>query len=146
VRDGDVIDIPPEILLRNKDLVLCIDVMYVSGIGFLTSIDRSIKWQADVPIKNRTADELYRVVDVVLRKYNSKRGFNIVSINCDQEFCPIMERVADDLDVEMNYTMTDEHVPEAEHNNRTIKERVRAIYKSMPYSKIPRVMIRYLVL
>jgi hypothetical protein len=85
-------------------------------------------------------------VDVVLRKYNSKRGFNIVSINCDQEFHPIMERVADDLDVEMNYATTDEHVPEAERNNRTIKERVHAIYNSMPYSKIPHVMIRYLVL
>ena len=91
-------------------------------------------------------DELYRAVDVVLHKYNSKRGFNIMSINCDQEFRPIMERVADDLDVEMNYATTDEHVPEAERNNRTIKERVRAIYNSMPYSRIPRVMIRYLVL
>jgi hypothetical protein len=52
--------------------------------------------------------------------------------------------VSDELDVEMNYTTTNEHVPEAERNNRTIKERIRAAYHGMPFKAIPKVMIKKL--
>ena len=54
-----------------------------------------------------------------------------------------MDQVQDDLDVVMNYTNASNHVPEAERNNRTIKERIRAAYHRLPYKAIPRVMIRY---
>jgi hypothetical protein len=33
-----------------------------------------------------------------------------------------------DLDVNMNLTNAQDHVPEAEQNNRTIKERIQAAY------------------
>jgi hypothetical protein len=36
-----------------------------------------------------------------------------------------MDRVSNDLDIEMNYATTDEYVPQAEQNNQTIKERIR---------------------
>ncbi|MGL5918789.1 MAG: hypothetical protein ACRCYM_06045, partial [Cetobacterium sp.] len=45
-------------------------------------------------------------------------------------------------DIEMNYATTDEHVPEAERNNRTIKERIRATFHNMPFKRIPKVMIK----
>eukprot|EP00980_Cylindrotheca_fusiformis_P017734 scaffold5572_cov69-Cylindrotheca_fusiformis.AAC.1 len=57
-----------------------------------------------------------------------------------------MDEVQDELDVEMNYANPGDHVPEAERNNRTIKERVRVGYYRLPYRKIPRVMIRYLAM
>jgi hypothetical protein len=57
-----------------------------------------------------------------------------------------MSQVKDDLDVDMNYTATDEHVPEAERNNRTIAERIRAAYHNLPYRVIPKVMLRYLAM
>ena len=56
----------------------------------------------------------------------------------------MMERVSDDLDVVMNYTNAQDHVPEAERNNKTIKERVRAAFHRLPFKKIARGMIRYL--
>jgi hypothetical protein len=34
-----------------------------------------------------------------------------------------MEKVEDDLDVNMNFTNAQDHVPEAERNNQTIKEK-----------------------
>ena len=58
----------------------------------------------------------------------------------------MMERVADDLDVAMNDTHAQDHVPEAERNNRTIKERVRAAFHRLPFKKIPKVMLRYLAM
>ena len=38
----------------------------------------------------------------------------------------------------MNYTNAQEHVPQAERNNRTIKERIRAALHRLPYKKIPK--------
>jgi hypothetical protein len=55
----------------------------------------------------------------------------------------MMERVNDNLDVNMN---AQDHVPEAERNNQTIKERIRAAYHCLPYKALPRIMIRYLAM
>ena len=138
----DIVEIPPE-LKRKKNIVLCIDIMYVHGIPMLTAIDKSIRHRALVPMDNRESKELFESIDVILRYYN-KAGYKIKSIHCDQEFRPIMDRVSDDLDIEMNYATTDEHVPEAERNNRTIKERIRATFHNMPFKRIPKVMIKEL--
>jgi hypothetical protein len=55
-----------------------------------------------------------------------------------------MDQVSDDLDVDMNYTTTDEHVPKAERNNHTIKERIRATFHNMPFTRIPKIRIKEL--
>jgi hypothetical protein len=57
----------------------------------------------------------------------------------------MMDKVKDDLGVCMNFTNTLDHIPEAERNNRTIKECVRAAYHQLPYKALPRQLIRYLV-
>ncbi|MGC9237926.1 MAG: hypothetical protein ACP5GF_13725, partial [Thiomonas sp.] len=44
----------------------------------------------------------------------------------------------------MNYTTTDEHVPEAERNNQTIAERIRCAYHNLPYKAILKLMLCYL--
>ncbi len=43
----------------------------------------------------------------------------------------MMEKVMDDLDVKMNFTNAQDHVPEAEGNNRMIKERIQAAYQHL---------------
>jgi hypothetical protein len=58
----------------------------------------------------------------------------------------MMEKVEDDLDVDMNFTNAQDHVPEAERNNQTIKERIRSAYHRLPYKAIPRIMINYLAI
>ena len=70
----------------------------------------------------------------------------IKEIHCKGEFPGMMERVNDDLDVNMNFTNAQDHVPEAERNNQTIKERIRAAYHCLWYKALPRIMIRYLAM
>jgi hypothetical protein len=57
----------------------------------------------------------------------------------------MMDKVKDDLGVCMNFTNALDHVSEAERNNRTIKELVRAAYHRLPFKALPRQLIRYLV-
>jgi hypothetical protein len=58
----------------------------------------------------------------------------------------MMDKVSDELDITMNYTNAQDHVPQAERNNRTIKERIRAALHHLPYKKLPKTMVKYLAM
>eukprot|EP00978_Attheya_sp_CCMP212_P012412 scaffold30928_cov60-Attheya_sp.AAC.2 len=47
--------------------------------------------------------------------------------------------------ITMNYANPQEHVPEAERNIRVVKERVRAMYHRLPYTHLPKILVKYLV-
>jgi hypothetical protein len=133
----DTVKIPEELIANNREIELCIDIMYVNECGFMTTINRTIRFRSAIPIENRTHEEYYRVLDIVLRLYNSA-GFHIKTIHCNGKFRAMMEKVKDDLGVRMNFTNALDHVPEAERNNRAIKERVWA---ALPYKALPRQLI-----
>ena len=88
---------------------------------------------------------MYDSLDKILWRY-TQSGFRIASVHCGKEFWTLMDPIADELDVEMNYTTTDDPVPEAERNNRTIQEIIRATYHHLPYKTIPKVMLWYLAM
>jgi hypothetical protein len=136
----DLIEIPPELKDQHKDLTFCMDLMFVNGMPLFTGVDQSIKYRTAVPIKSRHASELFKAMDKAFRVYN-KAGFTITTVHCDQEFKHIMDKVSDDLNVEMNYTTTGDHVPEAERNNRTLKERMRGTTHRLPFKAMPKEML-----
>ncbi len=119
---NDEIKIPSELISKNNKLDLCIDVIYVCGIPFLASIDKQIKYRCVVYLESRESDDFYKAIDAILRKYNKAR-FTVAMIHCDREFKPIMNNVIDSMeDVVMNYANPQDHVPEIERSNHTLKE------------------------
>ena len=46
-----------------------------------------------------------------------------------------------DMGLQLNTMSNDEHVPEIEQQIRTLKERTRGIYCTLPFRKIPRRLI-----
>jgi hypothetical protein len=141
----DFIKIPKELIEKHHDIELCMDTMYVSECGLLSAIDKTIKFRSLVPMDTKNHKEYYRAIDQILQHYNNA-GFVITTIHCDGEYRGMMNKVKDDLNIEMNFTNTQDHVPEAERNNRTIKECIRAGYHRLPYKAIPRIMIQYLAM
>jgi hypothetical protein len=86
-------------------------------------------------------------LDEVMR--TNKRGqFQVTEIHCNNEFHKLMDPFAAKQDpvIKVNYVTAKEHVPWAERNNRTIQERVRAAYHSLPYNDLPRTLVKYLVM
>jgi hypothetical protein len=143
---SDLIEIPKEIITKHHDIDLCMGAMYLNECGImLTTIDRAIKFRSLVPMNTKQHVEYYHALNQILRYYN-RAGFVIRTIHCDGEFHGMMEKVEDDLDVDMNFTNAQDHVPEAERNNCTIKERIRAAYHRLPCKAIPRIMINYLAM
>ena len=50
------------------------------------------------------------------------------------------------MELTINYANTEDHVGEAERNNRFLKERFRTKFHYLPYKAIPRIMIRGLAI
>ena len=109
------VDIPREIMENNANLELCMDIMFINEIPFLTTIDRQIKFRSLVPMESRSSVESFKRIDMILRHYNTA-GFTIQKIYCDGEFRSMMDKVSDELGIEMNYAKPDEHVLEIERS------------------------------
>jgi Reverse transcriptase (RNA-dependent DNA polymerase) len=142
---SDYIDIPPELIDNHQQVVLCMDGMKINGVSFLTTISRNIMYRTTEWIPNKTSQAYRSVLDNVFRIYN-RAGFKIKTIICDNEFRPLMDELQDVYHVTMNYANPQEHVPEAERNNRVIKERFRAAFHRLPFSKLPTIMIKILAM
>ena len=63
---NDTIDIPKELITKNYYIDLCIDIIYVNGLAFLSSIDKQIKFRTIFFISDRKAATFYRVIDKLL--------------------------------------------------------------------------------
>ena len=70
----------------------------------------------------------------------------VKTVHCDREFKSQMDQVKDDLDVTVNLRATDDHVPQAEHNNRVIVEQVWVTFHCLPYKAMPQVMLHHLAM
>jgi len=138
---NDWIEIPPELVMHNAIIELCIDLVFINNVVALTGVDKQIKARHFIPLANRTKKQLYSGIDEIFREYNYA-DFTIGTIYCDQEFKPVFDEVKDSLNVHMNYTSKGEHEPTAERNNQHIKAGVRTMFHRMPFKAVPKVMTK----
>ena len=130
----DEIEIPKEIRDQHQDVTLCIDIFFINNAILFHGIDTTIKFRGTIPLKSRKSSEIYSALDTLLRHYN-KAGHQVIEIRCDGEFKHLFEKIADDMDVRMNYTTADEHEPTVENSIKVVKERTRATYNMLPYKR-----------
>ena len=116
----DWIELPKEILEKHSKIELCIDVMYINGVGLMTAIDRTIKYQSVEYIESRHASSHLKALSVIANGYN-KAGYYVYMVYCDREFKPLLNDAWEQLELTINYANTEDHVGEAERNNRFLK-------------------------
>ena len=142
-RRTDYIDIPKEIQAKYGNIELCMDTMEFNKVYFLTFIDTTIRYRKVVGVANKKSNSYYEAIDMTLRLYNSA-GFTITKITCDNEYRSLVNSIKDDLNVDVEYVNAQEHESVAERNVRTIKERMRTIYHSLPYKYLPKLILEYM--
>jgi len=117
--------------------MLVADVMFVNGLPFLVTSSRGLSLVTIEHLPSRTDKCLVQTLERVFRIYLTTR-FIVQAMMMDMEFeklRPLMPHVA------LNTTAAREHVGEMERKIRVIKERARGTFNSLPYKKIPRVMV-----
>ena len=120
---------------RYRRATICTDVMYINGMAMLVTISRNIKLGTIEGIHSTSADNLAATIMSIIRVYR-QGGFKVSVTLMDGEF----ERVCDplaDMGVQLNLTLCDEHVREIECYIHVVKERVQAIYNSLPFTHMP---------
>ena len=141
---SDQVSIPPALVEKHENVVLCLDVLFVNKIPFLSTISKNIKYQTANYLRLHKIKSYHKAMDEVCGRYNNA-GFQITHIECDQEFKPIMDPIKMAMGIHVNYASAYEHVPEIERSIRVLKERCQSVFHHLPYVVIPRHMIRVLI-
>ncbi|KAL7564336.1 hypothetical protein ACA910_007188 [Epithemia clementina (nom. ined.)] len=142
---NDYIEIPSELISQHEDVQLCIDTMFINGLPFLTTISRQIMYRTACRLQQQSMDHYWSALKDVFRVYNAA-GFRITKIHADNEFRALREDLKNLENIEIKLANAQEHVPEAERNIRVMKERVRATFHRLPFTKITKIMTQVLVM
>ena len=139
-RGPPVVDSPvavdtTSILEHYGEVTLCVDLMYVNKVPLLVTLSRNIKFGTMEAVTDRKETTLLKSIKGVISLYR-KAGFKITVALMDGEFVPLRGGLAE-LGIRLNETSRDEHVGDVERYIRTVKERMRAIYNTLPFQKIP---------
>jgi hypothetical protein len=143
VLSSGLIPIPALIMDHYRKIILGVDVMKVNKMPFLVSISRAIKFGTVAWLKNARADTLMTNIKEVHNVY-IKRGFLLEIIEVDGQFEPLRGELAA-LGITLNKCSREEHVPVAERRIRTLKERCRSICNTLPFKKLPGMLVVQMV-
>ena len=99
------------------------------------TISRGIKFGTAEMITSRHHKPILGAIKQVCRIYRT-RGFRVELLLMDGEFESLRGDMAE-LGITLNTTAKDEHVGEIERYIRTIKERTRCIYNTLPFTRMP---------
>jgi hypothetical protein len=135
--------IPLAIMQEYRDVTLSIDVMKVNGVPFLNTISQHIKFGSAGKLDNLKNFTIIKHLQVIFGVY-TVRGFRVTIILADNQFESMRGDIAN-LGAIVNVVSRDEHVPEIERYNRTIKDRVRSQYTMLPFKYVPPIVIIELV-
>ena len=90
-------------------------------------------------LPNRQEATIKNKLRAVIHLYEQRR-FRLTSIMADPEFEPLRAAFP-----QLNTCEADKHIPEIERFIRTVKNRVRSVYHSLPYKYIPCLLLVHLV-
>jgi hypothetical protein len=141
---SDYIEVPTEIFDNHHDVTLCMDTIKINGAYFLTTISRNMMYGTVEWVESQTPKAYRIVLSNESRILYNRAGLKV--IHCDNEYQPFMVILQDKFDVAMNYASPQEHVPEAERINCVIKELFRSIFHRLPFTKIPKIMVKVLAM
>jgi hypothetical protein len=137
---NDYVEVPKGLIDAQKEVVLCVDIMFVDEVAFLVTVSKYIKYITVRFIEDRKSGTILEAVQHVFTTYNSA-GFNIKEIHCDREFEHLEMDLESEFEVRVNLTTAQEHQPDIERALRNSKERYRAMYNLCPFKMWPKLMI-----
>ena len=128
-------DLPLDLMSNYRDVTLVCDIMFVNKNMFFVTRSRHIQFGTVEHINNRQPATILSALKKVHAIYR-QRGFVISNVLVDHEFEPLRGDLST-LGIQLNTASADEHVADIERYNRTLKERVRCIWTTLPFTKMP---------
>ena len=133
------VGIPISIMTHHQQVTIAIDIMFINAIPFFITISRNLHFGTVKVLPNQQEATIKNKLRAVIHLYEQRR-FRVTAIMADPEFEPLRATFP-----QLNTCGADEHVPEIKRFIRTVKDRVRSVYHSLPYKYIPRLLLVHLV-
>ena len=132
-----MVSIPHKLHDAQHDVCLYIDLVYVNGMPFLTTISKNIKYCTTMWVADHTAPTITSLVESILKLYQQASS-KVMEVCADHEFNPVLQVLQDDgWSFMTSLANAQEHVPEAECNNSILKEHIHTNYHGIPYMMLP---------
>ena len=141
---SEIEQVPRSILEHYEQVFLEADVFFINGLRFLHTISTDIRYRTSQYIADASMPTLLTCLIAVCTLYRA-RGFLVTQVTTDGEFKPL-KTDALKAGIPLNITGADEHAKSAERSIRTTKERVRGTYNTLPFQKIPPLILIGLVI
>jgi hypothetical protein len=135
--EESTIDIPRTVREENTRVVLCVDIFFILGSPFFTSISRNLMFTTASALKNRKKGSVYGVIKSVIGFY-ATHDYYVKTVLADNEFGTLKEKLMNNEEVDLNLGPPKAHIPEVERNIRAIKDRLRSVLSSMHFEFIPK--------
>ena len=133
--------VPPRIEEQHKDITLTIDVLHVNGVPFLVTTSRKIHFGTIDALASTTDDKIILSLRKIIALYR-RGGLRPRMILADGAFTSDEMRTKMQLlGITINSTARDEHVGDVERYIRTVKERMRCVFNTLPFITLPKIMI-----
>ena len=126
------------ILKYYSEITLCMDLMYVNKVPLLVKMFRNIKFGTVEAVADRKEATMLKCIKGAVSLYRKAgfKGTKGTTVLMDGEFVPLRGGLAE-LSLRLNETSRDEHVGDIERYIWMVKERMQAIYNTLPFQKIP---------
>ena len=140
---SDYISIPPEILDKNSNLDITTDLVFVNNIPVLVTLGQQVKYTTIENLPNRWEMTLLKGIRLVISLYN-KQKYSISTMFMKNGY-EVLEAEINKIRVTLNTTAAIVYIPETERQICVIKERVWAVWNTLPYTRLPSCMISKMI-
>jgi hypothetical protein len=119
---------------HDKNIILCIDIFYIGGLTILLSVSRYLNMYMVTHLQNRTMSTLKKAMGNQISISNSQKYVIKYLLVDNESAVTACIPYLNELGITVNQTPKNEHIPEVERAGRTLKERVRAKWNTLPYT------------
>ena len=130
-----VTSVPRPIMLKYRDVSIAIDFMFINKIPFFMTMSHDLKFGTVEFVPSKSQKTFMVAIKHVQQVY-ALRGFRLRHIHGDGDFEPARGKLSD-MRITLHTVSRNEHVPVIERFIRTVKERVRAMYNTVPFKRLP---------
>jgi hypothetical protein len=137
----DFVKVPKETMKLHKEVYLTMDIFFVNKIPFFLTLSRKICFTAVNHLSSRSTRQIFEACKEIYLYY-LQRGFRITTVSADGEFAPL-QAYNESLPggPRVNLASANEHAPKIERRIRVVKERCRATRHSLPFLRIPTLLM-----
>ncbi len=136
-----IVKVPKELIKLQQDVELAIDCFFVNKRVFLTTMSTKICFTTVTHLAYRTKALIWEALHATYKMYLI-RGFRIVVIAGDHEFASISDLVVQLPTAPISdWAAASQHCGLIERNIRFLKEKIRSLRHSLPFERVPGIMV-----